>query len=387
MKSMSAWLRACFVMGWGVIAALIATAGWTTTWKWLLIPTMSPVFADMRTVQGALISMAQGLNPQVTNPGDPWGRAMNYPSVWIELAQGLGLQNETNYLVFALVSVVGFLFCCDQIVAKSKSIWVLFMVFSGATLLAVERGNNDLVVFVLLFLAAGNPSIFRLVPLVLATALKIYPVLAIPAFVKNKRLLIALVVVCLAVLLFMWQELISIRAGTPVAAGLSYGVASIAAVTAMTPVKVPQSLLTVLIVVCVLIAYGGQFKLFDMTTHSADPQNERWFLLGACIYVGTFLLSSNWDYRLIFLILCMPYLLSIQNGAPRFLMLGCLLVAANQLALYALLGAAGVAINILAKCTLFAFMGSMVLKLLAIEIPLLQRVLLMIPVFPKATPR
>jgi len=31
-------------------------------------------------------------------------------------------------------------------------------------------------------------------------------------------------------------------------------------------------------------------------------------LVGAAIYVGTFILSSNWDYRLIFLIFCIPFL-------------------------------------------------------------------------------
>ena len=31
-------------------------------------------------------------------------------------------------------------------------------------------------------------------------------------------------------------------------------------------------------------------------------------LVGAAIYVGTFILSSNWDYRLIFLVFCIPFL-------------------------------------------------------------------------------
>jgi hypothetical protein len=31
-------------------------------------------------------------------------------------------------------------------------------------------------------------------------------------------------------------------------------------------------------------------------------------LVGAAIYVGTFMLSANWDYRLIFLIFCIPFL-------------------------------------------------------------------------------
>jgi hypothetical protein len=346
---------------------------------------MSPVFADMRTVQGALESIAQGLNPQLSNPGDPWGRAMNYPSLWIGLSQMLGFQNELNYLVFVMLSIAGFLYCCYQILRKSESVWVFAIVFSGATLLAVERGNNDLVVFSLLFMSAGVASLFRALPIVLATALKIYPVLAAPAFIKDKKTLLISISVCVGILAFMWQELLSIRSGTPVAAGLSYGVASIAAAAAMTPAKIPQSWLTVLLIGCVFVAYAGQFKIFDMRAACEDEQVERWFLLGACIYVGTFLLSSNWDYRLIFLILCVPYLLTIQNPASRYLMLGCALASFNQLALYAVLGFVGLGINILAKCTLFAFLASMLLKLLEVHLTWLHRALSFVPVFPKAS--
>jgi hypothetical protein len=381
------WLTACFALGWLAIVTCIVVFGWTPTWKGLLIPTMSPVFADMRTVQGALESIAQGLNPQLSNPGDPWGRPMNYPSIWLGLAQILDFQNEMNYLAFVLLSVLGFLYCCHQIMAKSASVWVLGIVFSGATLLAVERGNNDLVVFLLLYLSATRTSLFGAVPLVLATALKIYPVLAIPAFVKDKKTLLASLALGLGVLALMWQELVSIRSATPVAAGLSYGAASIAAAAAMTPLKIPQSWVTVSIIICVFIAYGGRFKIFDMRSQCHDEHAERWFLMGACIYVGTFLLSSNWDYRLIFLILCVPYLNEIQNRESRYLMLGCVLVAVNQLALYAALGLVGLAINILAKCTLFAFLSSMVLKLMEVEMQWLRRVLSFVPVYPKLPQR
>ncbi len=347
---------------------------------------MSPVFADMRVVQGSLEAIAQGLNPQVTNLGDPWGRPMNYPSVWIVIAQVLGLQYETNYLVFSLFSIAGFIYCCYNIVMKSESVWTLLVVFSGATLLVIERGNNDLIIFMLLFLSAESASLLRVVPIVIAIILKIYPVLVIPAFIKSRKAMLGLAAMSLIVLLCMWQELVLIRAATPVAAGLSYGVASMAAAAAMTPLKLPLAFLIVVMVACVLIVYAIRFDFLKMDASKADVKTVQWFLLGACTYVGTFLLSSNWDYRLIFLIFCIPYILAISEKLPRYLLLACILIASNQLILYFVFGVFGVAVNILAKCVIFAMMGAIVLKILETEIPLLRRFLLYIPTLPKSAP-
>ena len=36
-------------------------------------------------------------------------------------------------------------------------------------------------------------------------------------------------------------------------------------------------------------------------------------MVGSGIYVGTFVLSGNYDYRLIFILLCIPYLLYMKN--------------------------------------------------------------------------
>jgi len=187
MKLKKRFLCVSFIVAWLLIAISIVTIGWASTWKGLLIPTMTPVFADMRTVQGALQSIAQGLNPQINNPGDPWGRVMNYPSIWIAIAQMLDLNNEANYLVFVLIAVFGFLYCCYSIVSKSDSIWALFCVLSGAALLAVERGNSDLIVFTLLFLSAKITSFSRVLPIAAATTLKIFPVLVLPVFIKDKK--------------------------------------------------------------------------------------------------------------------------------------------------------------------------------------------------------
>ncbi|MBY0379068.1 MAG: hypothetical protein K2P99_01565, partial [Burkholderiales bacterium] len=94
-------------MYFGIIAIAIAVTicifvfGYTQTWDAVLVPTMAfplksnwyfgntinphifsyghPVFGDMRVIQGSIDSYNAGFNPHIFNPGDPWGRLMNYP--------------------------------------------------------------------------------------------------------------------------------------------------------------------------------------------------------------------------------------------------------------------------------------------------------------------
>ena len=74
-------------VGFFVLATLFAALGYDETWRLWNIPTMTPHFADLRSITAGAESYARGLDPMVNNPADPWGRAMSYPRIW----QGLFL--------------------------------------------------------------------------------------------------------------------------------------------------------------------------------------------------------------------------------------------------------------------------------------------------------
>jgi len=50
----------------------------------------------------------------------------------------------------------------------------------------------------------------------------------------------------------------------------------------------------------------------------ADLRNQQAFWLGAGIYIGTFLLGNNWDYRLMFLLFTLPQLAGWARGKNGF---------------------------------------------------------------------
>ncbi len=147
----------------------------------------------MRTVQGAILSDKQGLDPQISNPGDPWARAMDYPKIWLWIAKLFQLNNETNYIVFVGIYVLAYLVSCFLLLRNFPSVYLLLAIFSWPSLLAVERGNNDLLAFVLLLAGiALSQGYFRAISILLATVLKVFPVFSVVALAKKPKLFILL---------------------------------------------------------------------------------------------------------------------------------------------------------------------------------------------------
>ena len=89
------------------IFTTIYSLGWVEGWSLFGIPVMyPPSFADARNIQGALLSYQNGLDPTLSNPGDPWGRELLYPKTWIWFATLLRLENENNFLFFVIFNIL-----------------------------------------------------------------------------------------------------------------------------------------------------------------------------------------------------------------------------------------------------------------------------------------
>ena len=85
-------------------------------------------------------------------------------------------------------------------------------------------------------------------------------------------------------------------------------------------------------------------------------------LVGASIYVGTFMLSSNFDYRLIFLIFCIPFLQTRPFPFARAVIVA-VLVAMNDTLITHWLKLAGHILVELAKISIFVVFGAYLLAL------------------------
>lgn len=357
-------IPATLILGYISIFASCFFFGWEKTWKFLLIPTMSPPFADMRTVQGSLYSVSMGLDPQIVNPGDPWGRVMNYPSIWISVADYLNFQSEFNYLTFVSFQIALFLLCLSMLARANPSTTMLLLSFSASTLLCVERGNNDLLVFSLVFLALRYKGIAAVLLISLATLMKIYPVFALPAFVRQRKVFIPMLIGCLSCLVLLLAELVKIRNGTPVSYGLSYGSRSISnALEQEIRIDLPAIAISIcLIIVALLVCH---FRVFHslLKFKNLERSDEELFIAGGSVYVFTFLIGSNFDYRLIFLLLCVPMVLKLEKKILIFFLIFCLLVAFNFGPLNLVFGKFGSLINFAAKVFLLISILAILLRM------------------------
>lgn len=370
-------LPALYLLALALLLAALQWAGWERTWRALSIPPMTPVFADMRTVQGALASRAAGLDPQRDNVGDPWRRRMNYPRVWIRIADALGLEREARYRVAVAAGVALFVAAAALLLHLFPSAWLLAALLSGAALLAMERGNNDLLVFVLVVAAALLPlRLLSAVLILLATVLKLYPFAAALMLLQARRLA-WFALTAAAGLLYLHgasAEIAVIREGTPVSTALSYGVPSLARwLGQRLGTDIPA---LALVLPLALLGLGVAWAMRAMPLEAADATpgappvrgaGERaraLFLAGAAIYLGTFVLAANFDYRLIFLALCIPLLATLPQPRLRRVALAALLLAMNESLLRAAFGPFGFLLNLAAELLVFVLLCGVLGRLL-----------------------
>ena len=185
----------------------------------------------MRVVQAAVTSTDQGLNPQISNPNDPWHRSLNYPLIWVKIGQALNLPDESRFIQFCGLVIMSFVAICAYILFRFPSFGLLTCLLSTATLLSIERGNVDLIIFSLVFVfALVFPRTLSPIPILLATMLKLYPVFLLGILLIKRQFILFFtsLIFALGIFGYIWDELALIRSNTPPSRFISYGFPSLA---------------------------------------------------------------------------------------------------------------------------------------------------------------
>jgi len=158
-------------------------------------------------------------------------------------------------------------------------------------------------------------------------ALKIIPVFCVSLIIRlsKQTLLFACTVSAFSVFYFyeIFDYLLLIRRNVPSTFILSYGykaafmgIDHLRALAGLSPIHLEETWVPALTVAGVLMGAGafalrarGQIESFAISASSAGTA----FLFGAGIYCGTYLLRTNFIYRLMFLLLCIPQLQDWQT--------------------------------------------------------------------------
>ena len=303
----------------------------------------------------------------MSNPNDPYRRVSNYPLIWVKIGEALNLPDKSRFRQFCSLVILCFVGVSAYILYRFPSFGLLACLLSTATLLGIVRANTDLIIYSLVFVfALAFPKTLSPVPILVATALKLYPVFSLVIFLIKRQFLLFLLslIATLAIFAYMWDEL-AIIWSIPLETGdsyLTYGFNSLA------PYFSLQGLgLVTLLCLAIFVTALYLKKMEGPHRHQQEDEFESsLFLAGASIYVGTFIVWANWDYRLMFLIFCIPFL-----EARRFpfsgLLVVLIIVAMNDLVIHDLLGAIGRAIMWFAKIGIFVVLSAyLALRVLAI---------------------
>jgi hypothetical protein len=330
------------------MAVLFVLYGYERTWRLWGIPTMTPSFGDFRMITAGAESFRLGHDPfLIDNPSDRWARRINYPRIW-GLLFYLGIDQSDTVAAGVILAVLffsGIFLVIGQI--DQRTAWLMACsIFSPAVLLALERGNIDLLMFFLLALAVlavrkSTPATALLIGS--AFVLKLYPIFAVSIFLRKherlfRNLLLASGAFALTYAAFTIDELRRVRNLTPEPLELSYGVGVLW-------MRLEHTFAGSLVRVASYAAVLGiaAFSIFHAGRRGAPPPGDPdlhldTFRVGASIYAGTFLLGANWDYRMIFLLFAIPQLVTWMKNPDRWISrIAAMTLIAAMLALWSLI--------------------------------------------------
>lgn len=306
------------LLGCAALASSFVFHGYERTWSSLGIYPLSPYFSDARVITASAEAKALGFDPMVYNPLLPKGVVMDYPRIW-QLLFHLGIdQKDTIYFeaVFVSLFFLGvFLFAGE--INQPIAVALACGVFSPAVLLGIERGNNDLVIFFLLALSLmviRKSTVASAGVIAFAFVLKLFPVFAAAVFFKEDRgrffkFLTGSILFVGTYCIILRNEIRVVRAAVSTTDWASYGIGvnwqEIQRLmhNPLLSKLVCYAVIGVLIVLCVLLAMCPRESQV-----AADESHIDAFRMGAAIYIGTYLLGSNFDYRLMFLLFTIPQL-------------------------------------------------------------------------------
>ncbi len=329
------WLAAAVVVAYALVFGM-AVRAWGTDRAFLAagVPTVGRHFSDLYVFPAAATEFAHGGNPYLSNPTDPWQRTYNYPRVWLLFMRyspaavplfGFGL--AAAWLVILGLSW-GRLSPLQGLLAGAAAC-------SPPAMLALERGNSDLIIFLLLAAAlAGLARGWRIAGwfgLFFASVLKLYPavsfaVLAQGGWRRAQGWLWAAVGGLGAWTLLNLDEIRAIAHNTPTGGpAISYGSAVLFSIADLLQQERTGTWAgysshawlggAAAALLAGLMAWVG----FQRCSAAPTPAFDRalaGFQAGALVYIATFILGSNFAYRQIFLLLGLPWLLRRDDAFP-----------------------------------------------------------------------
>lgn len=295
-----------------------------------------PYFADLEILLCGVDAIREGVDPYQTFCSDR-EIYFNYPYLW-GILSFIPFINSSNLIYIGFVLSATFFVSLYVFVGKInfKSALIYSLIFvSPATMLGVERGNCDLIIFLLLIiipLIAYKSKVLSSIFILVASMLKIFPIAAIiyvfhsklNSIKKSVLLAFGVVSVFLIYVFIMLDNMIMVSEKTPRPfKAASYGLGGFPAfVNNYLKIESDNTIYMFLgFTFCCLLLFLLFFRIFrkfPVQPSIDDNKNGVAFLIGSGIFLITCIIGFNWEYRLVFLILTIPQILEWRKDKRRF---------------------------------------------------------------------
>ena len=285
-------------------------------------------FADWTYLISAAKCKLLGYNVLIENPCDFWGRDYVYGTIFLLLPYSDSLKDFYSFylpicfnllFLYVVISHINF-YKIEQVI-----IYILF-IFSPATLLAIERFNFDVIIFLtLLLICYLRSNILKLILITVITLAKFYPIIiSISLFFKGfskKNILYFIAFLSLVSLIFFLDrdnlaKVFSNVSQMKADHYLAFGIMHFANFPSLNN-QFPFEHLLIFSISLMSIVYFFSYLVLKkdkfLSNFNFEIYSDRLFFIGGVVCVSTYLLLSNYIYREIFIFLTLPYLLKTIN--------------------------------------------------------------------------
>ena len=287
-----------------------------------------PYFVDLEILLCGIDAIREGLDPYqaLCFEGEAY---FNYPYLWgvLSIFPFLSASNHI-YIGFGLMLLffVAIYFFIGKINFKSALIYSAILI-SPAVMLGVERGNSDLMIFLLLMiipLIAYKSKIVTSLLILLGSMLKIFPIgviICLFNFRKNdlkKTIVLAfgVLITFLVYVFIIFDNIVMVSEKTPRPfKEASYGLGGLPSfLKNYFKINDDNSIYIFLgFTLFCIFSFTFLFRYLNNKTNQPTICESRTgiaYLIGSGIFLITCLIGYNWEYRLIFLIFTIPQILS-----------------------------------------------------------------------------
>jgi hypothetical protein len=322
---------------------------WPNFWGSLKIPPNIVPFSDFKAHLLFFNCEAIGIDvnsQECTLIPDGNAKINTHPKIWIHLFNILNLQNTFiyNFSILSLLTLYFYVICrlFEQFKTVGTKFFLFVLFFSTTNFILIERLATDLIIFILAFIALNvRNKILQGFFIFIGFILKYFPIFLASVFIEKKKFLFLFITsVTIFSYAFYLGNFYSLNSNmVEMALPIAYGARTMLKAFYHLSVEYNYFLndmninfyRNLVILFCLL--YVLFFILIGYLLENKKNNGlpfEKYFLAGASIYVGTFIIGANADYRLIFLLFTIPHIMSLKNKNIKYLLIFCYFFSFNS---------------------------------------------------------